>query len=121
VAIAGVSFVYRPELWRQWFDLLVAATSAPDWTSFVVAVPVWFRLPVSVAILFWGARTDRRWTVPLASCLALPVLWFNGFAMLVAMLPLLPLGADTPAGRWLRRTDRGGREDREVKATLATS
>jgi hypothetical protein len=102
--IALGSFLYRPDLWRAWLDLLVAATAAPDWKSFIVPIPVWFRLPISVAILFWGARTDRRWAVPLASCIALPVLWFNGFAMLVAMIPLLdPPSAESPAARWLRR------------------
>jgi len=102
--IAAVSFVYRPDLWRAWLDLLVAATGAPDWKSFIVPVPVWFRLPIAVAILFWGARTDRRWTVPLASCIALPVLWGNGFAMLVAIIPLLAVAsARSPAAAWLRR------------------
>jgi hypothetical protein len=43
----------------------------------------------------WGARTDRRWTVPVASMLALPALWYGGFSMLLAVLPLLP--ARTPA------------------------
>ena len=101
-AIAALSFIYRPDLWRDWVDTLVAATGAPNW-RLVIPIPVWFRLPVSVAILFWGARTDRAWTVPLASCLALPVLWPNAFAMLVAMLPLLdPASAESPAARWLK-------------------
>jgi len=102
-AIAAGSLVLRPDLWRQWLDLLVAATRAPDWTL-IVPIPVWFRLPVAIALLYWGARTDRPWTVPLASCIALPVLWLNGFAMLVAMVPLLdPASAKSPAARWLRR------------------
>jgi hypothetical protein len=103
--IAGGSFAFAPHLWSEWVDVLTAAARAPDW-EFIVPIPVWFRLPVAVAIVFWGARTDRRWTVPLASCLALPVLWFNGFAMLVAMLPLLDRTApETPAGRWLQRLE----------------
>ena len=102
-AIAGASFLYRPDLWREWLDLLVAATRAPNW-EFIVPIPVWFRLPVSIALLYWGARSDRRWTVPLASCIALPVLWFNGFAMLLAIVPLLDLAAArSPAAAWLRR------------------
>ena len=101
-AIAAVSFVYRPDLWRAWFDLLVAASRAPD-MEFIIPIPVWYRLPLCVAILYWGAHTDRRWTVPLASSIALPVLEFNGFAMLVAMIPLLdPPSAESPAARWLR-------------------
>jgi hypothetical protein len=102
--ISVISFAVRPDLWREWFELLVAASQAPD-MAFIVPIPVWFRLPVSVAILAWGARTDRRWTVPLASCIALPVLELNGFAMLVAMVPLLdPASADSPAARWLKST-----------------
>jgi hypothetical protein len=105
-AIAGVSFLVRPDLWRQWIEVLIAATSAPDWV-FIVPIPVWIRLPIAVLIVFWGARTDRRWTVPLASCVALPVLWLNGLSMLVAMLPLLrPTADETPAARWLGRADR---------------
>ena len=108
--IAAGSFALNPGLWFEWVDVLIAAAGAPDW-PFIVPIPVWFRLPVAVAIVFWGARTDRRWTVPLASCIALPVLWFNGFAMLVAMLPLLDRTApETPAGRWLARRDRGDLE-----------
>jgi Glycosyltransferase family 87 len=104
-AIVAGSFAINPSLWFQWFDVLTATARNPDW-AFTINIPVWVRLPVAVAILFWGARTDRRWTVPLASCIALPVLWFNGFAMLVAMLPLLDRTAsETPAGRWLRRTE----------------
>ena len=101
-AIAAGSFALNPALWFEWVDVLTATAAAPDWV-FIVPIPVWFRLPVAVAILFWGARTDRFWTVPLAACIALPVLRFNGFAMLVAMLPLLARTAsETPAGRWLR-------------------
>jgi hypothetical protein len=107
VVIAGASFAFAPALWFEWLDTLLAAARAPDW-AFIVPIPVWFRLPVAVAIVWWGARTDRRWTVPLASCVALPVLWFNGFAMLVAMLPLLAQTApETPAGRWLSRIPAG--------------
>jgi glycosyl transferase family 87 len=101
-AVAAVSFVIRPDLWRAWFDLLVAASRAPD-MEFIVPIPIWYRLPVAVGVLFWGARTDRRWTVPLASTIAIPVLELNAFAMLVAMIPLIdPPSAESPAGRWLR-------------------
>jgi len=101
-AVAALSFLIQPELWRAWFDLLVAASRAPD-MEFIVPIPVWYRLPVAVAVLFWGARTDRRWTVPLASTIAIPVLELNALAMLVAMIPLIdPPSAESPAGRWLR-------------------
>src|SRR5207237_2518368 len=69
-AIAAVSFALRPDLWREWLDLLVAATRAPDW-EFIIPIPVWFRLPVSVALLYWAReRTGRgrsRWR-PVSRC-----------------------------------------------------
>ncbi len=45
--------------------------------------------PSAVALVVWGARTDRRWTVPVASMLALPALWYGGISMLLAVIPLL--------------------------------
>ncbi len=50
--------------------------------------------------MIWGALTDRRWAVPVAVTLALPVLWPSGFAVLAGCLalsrfagqPLIPLG-----------------------------
>jgi hypothetical protein len=99
--IAAASFVIAPDLWPQWIDVLRAASGAPspEWT---IPVPLPFRLVLAAAIVVWGARTDRRWAVPLASTIALPVLWINGLATLVAIIPLLPreLG-ETPASRWL--------------------
>ena len=35
-----------------------------------------------------GARTDRRWLVPVASTIALPIIWWHGLAMLVAAYAL---------------------------------
>jgi hypothetical protein len=102
-----VSFVVAPDLWFRWVDVLTAAASAEEW-PFTVQVPLPIRLFGGAVLVIWGARTDRRWTVPAAATLALPVLWINGLAMLVALLPLL---ADrvgpTPAARWLARAPAG--------------
>jgi hypothetical protein len=118
-AISAISFAIRPDLWRAWLDLLIAATGAPSWV-FIVPIPVWYRLPLSVAILAWGARTNRRWTVPLASCIALPVLWLNGLAMLVAMVPLLdPASAQSPAARWLNASPKGPVRETATAETTA--
>jgi hypothetical protein len=46
------------------------------------------RLPVALGIVVWGARSDRRWTVPVAVTLAQPVLWPTSFAICAACLPL---------------------------------
>jgi hypothetical protein len=40
--------------------------------------------------------------LPIGVTFALPTVWLNTPTILVAILPLIPLGAETPAGRWLR-------------------
>ncbi|HEY8798996.1 MAG TPA: glycosyltransferase family 87 protein [Candidatus Limnocylindrales bacterium] len=90
-AIALVSFVVLPGQWRAWIDVVVQnalAGKSGTWAS--VPIPLWIRLPFAIALVAWGARTDRRWTVPVASMLALPALWYGGLSMLLAVIPLLP-------------------------------
>lgn len=89
--VALVSFAILPEQWRAWIDVVirnVAAGKSGTWAS--VPIPLVIRLPFAVALVVWGARTDRRWTVPVASMLALPALWYGGLSMLLAVIPLLP-------------------------------
>jgi Glycosyltransferase family 87 len=89
--VALVSFAILPDQWRTWIDVVirnVAAGKSGTWAS--VPIPLWIRLPAAVAVVVWGARTDRRWTVPVASMLALPALWYGGLSMLLAVIPLLP-------------------------------
>lgn len=88
-AIAAASAVVMPTAWREWFEVIIAnAGKGGTWAS--VPVPLWIRLPAAVALVVWGARTDRVWTVPVASMLALPALWYGGISMLLAVIPLLP-------------------------------
>jgi len=87
-AIATVSYVTIPEAWPRWFEVILAnAGKGGTWAS--VPIPLLIRLPAAVALVVWGARTDRRWTVPVASMLALPALWYGGISMLLAVIPLL--------------------------------
>jgi hypothetical protein len=89
VAIGALSFVLLPEQWRAWLDVVIRnAGKGGTWAS--VPIPLWVRLPIATAIVVWGARTDRPWTVPVASMLALPALWYGGISMLLAVIPLLP-------------------------------
>ena len=96
-AIVAVSFVMLPQQWRDWVDVIVGnAGKGGTWAS--VPVPLWIRLPVAVAVVVWGARTDRAWAVPVAAMLALPALWYGGISMLLAAIPLLP---EQGRVRWL--------------------
>lgn len=88
LAIATISALVMPTAWRQWLDVIVAnAGKGGTWAS--VPIPLWIRLPIAVAVVVWGARTDRRWTVPVAAMLALPALWYGGISMLLAVIPLI--------------------------------
>jgi hypothetical protein len=94
-AIAAVSYMTIPEAWPRWFEVIVAnAGKGGTWAS--VPIPLLIRLPAAVALVVWGARTDRRWTVPVASMLALPALWYGGISMLLAVIPLLEERRERP-------------------------
>ncbi|MBX3028725.1 MAG: DUF2029 domain-containing protein [Chloroflexi bacterium] len=82
--IAGVSFVLMPGLWVEWLRML-AQTQEPS-SVLAIQIPMWPRILVAAALVTWGARTDRRWTVPVAATLALPSLWMHGLAMLVGVV-----------------------------------
>ncbi len=87
-AIAAVSYVALPAAWARWFEVIVDnAGKGGTWAS--VPIPLLIRLPAAILLVVWGARTDRRWTVPVASMLALPALWYGGISMLLAVIPLL--------------------------------
>ena len=97
-AIAAVSLVTMPAAWRDWVDVLatnVSRGASGTWAA--VPVPLIVRLPIAIAVVVWGARTDRRWTVPVASMLALPALWYGGLAMLLAVIPLRDRADQEPA------------------------
>ncbi len=88
-AITVVSALLMPTAWRDWIEVIVSnAGKGGTWAA--VPVPLWIRLPAAIALVVWGARTDRPWTVPVASMLALPALWYGGISMLLAVIPLLP-------------------------------
>jgi hypothetical protein len=85
--IAGASALLMPAAWADWFQVLVA-NAGRDGTWAAVPVPFWVRLPLAVAVVAWGARTDRRWVVPVAAMIALPAMWYGSLSMLLAIIPL---------------------------------
>ena len=80
-AIAAASYVLAPHVWADWVALL----RHDGGTQAQVLV---VRLVVAAAIVAWGGLTDRRWTVPLAAMLALPVVWMDSFSMLLGCVAL---------------------------------
>jgi hypothetical protein len=83
--LVAVSLAIDGPLWGQWIDkeLLVSLRQAPDQPQ--LAIPLLLRLPAAALLVAWGARSDRRWTVPAAAALAMPVLWFAALSVLAAI------------------------------------
>jgi hypothetical protein len=89
-AIAAASFALMPDAWHTWIQVLrdnAGKGGTGTWAA--VPVPFFVRLPFAVVLVVWGARTNRRWTVPVSAMLALPALWYGGLSIMVATLPLL--------------------------------
>jgi hypothetical protein len=87
----AVSFALTPSPWPTWIEVL-RDNSGRSGTWAAVPVPLTIRLPLGVALVIWGARSERRWTVPVAAMLALPALWYGSLAMLLAVIPLTTRG-----------------------------
>lgn len=85
---AGLSFVVAPTLWGDWLSI-VLGESPPGPYQTSVPVPLVIRFPLAIVLLWWAARTDRPWLVPIACMAALPVIWFNGLSMLLGAAALL--------------------------------
>ena len=99
-ALVAVSFLANPSLWVEYIEFL--ANDTPHVAGWPFPYPLWLRLPLAVVLVIWGARTNRRWVVPAAALLALPRLYFQSPALLLAVLPTLH-GGWASIERWGRR------------------
>jgi len=80
-AIVAASFLISPESWAAWFDLLLQDGGQESSRLLL-------RLGLAAVLIAWGALTDRRWVVPAAGLLALPVVWMDSFSMLLGCVAL---------------------------------
>lgn len=85
-AVVVVSVILAPGLWSGWIGVLGSNTAAPPR---LFGLTLAARLPIAAAVIVAGGLTGRRWTVPIAAMLALPVLWENSITMLAGIVPLL--------------------------------
>ncbi|HYI21777.1 MAG TPA: glycosyltransferase family 87 protein [Candidatus Limnocylindrales bacterium] len=89
-AISLGTYVVAPHYWSEWVASIFSNLSEPQFFSVPPAAPL--RLPLAVVLLFWGARTDRPWTVAIAATLALPIIWPHGLTVALAAIPFLRRG-----------------------------
>ena len=88
--VVALSFVLAPALWVEWLKSLLANAAIPvsDYTGSIFG-PLWIRGPLAVVIVVWGALTNRRWSVPLAATVAIPLLALFNLTLLIAIVPLV--------------------------------
>jgi hypothetical protein len=101
------SAIFMPGAWTEWLTVLTDAAGR-DGTWAALPIPFLARVPVAVALVAWGAQTNRRWTVPVAAMIALPALWYGGLSMLLAVIALR-------SDRWDDHSSAGS----EVEASLS--
>jgi hypothetical protein len=89
-AISLATYVVAPIYWSEWIASIFSNLSEPQWYSVPPPAPI--RLPLAAVLLFWGARTDRPWTVPVAATIALPIIWPHGLTVALAAVPFLRRG-----------------------------
>ncbi len=82
-AIAGislVSFAISPSAWVDWIAFLLASPGRSEWLV--------VRVVIAGVLVAFGAMTDRRWLIPVAVWLSLPVVWVNAWVILLAVIRL---------------------------------
>ncbi len=88
-AVVAISFAFAPSQWAEWIAWLVKNASVPPPVE-VDPVPFAVRLPVCLALLMWGARTNRAWVVPIVVGWSTPALYLGTYpSMWVGAIPLL--------------------------------
>lgn len=99
--IVAVSLAVDYRLWVDWVNNQVLGSLQTDPSQPHIDIPLLLRLPAAAALVIWGARTNRKWTVPLAAAIAMPVLWIAAFSVVAAALavdrPELQPRAASPA------------------------
>ena len=91
--IAAASFALDATQWGRWVDILRVDAAGAGEASFSTVgwyLPIGLapRLVAAVVVVVVAALTDRRWLVPVAVALAMPVVWLNSLAVLAACVPL---------------------------------
>jgi hypothetical protein len=91
--VVAMSFVLAPAAWSDWLALLRSDAGRPlETVGWYLPVPLVPRLVAAGLLVAWGGLTGRRWTVPVAIVLAMPVVWLNSLAVLAAVVPLTERG-----------------------------
>jgi len=92
VAIVLVSVLIAPRLWLEWIRVL-SSNAGERVAVDLVPLPLVVKVALATAIVAIAAVLDRRWLVPFAAFVALPVSWFPSLSILLAAFPLMAVDA----------------------------
>ncbi len=79
-ALVVLSLVIAPPAWADWLSLLLSSTGGSQFLA--------LRVTVGAILVAIGAATGRRWLVPVAVWLALPIIYVNSWVILLATIRL---------------------------------
>jgi hypothetical protein len=92
LGIILVSLVIDAQLWVEWIRVL--GSNAREHVAVdLLPLPLAAKLGLGAAIVAIAAILDRRWLVPFATFVALPVAWFPSLSILLAAFPLMAADA----------------------------
>ena len=104
-AVAAFSFVFSPSQWFQWVDWTIKNVNTPS-PIVLEPIPFFVRLPMSLVLLIWGARTNRAWVVPIAVGWGTPALYLGTYPSIwIAAIPLYLDARARPDARTAEVTD----------------
>ena len=88
-AITLMSIVLTPDLWAAWLDRMQGDSGRAGGPYLAILA---MRLAVGAAIVLYAGWRSRAWLVPIAVVIALPILWPDSLAILLACFPLMAPG-----------------------------
>jgi hypothetical protein len=74
-----VSYSVAPAAWLEWVSFVVRVGDPDAGLIPVVGPPFPVRLLAAAALVAWGARTERPWTIPIAAGMAIPAMYAWSF------------------------------------------
>ncbi len=86
LAISALSFAIAPQLWFEWVARLTGDTGTAGQGYMLLLV---IRVLVAAVVVAIGALFNRAWLVPVAATIAVPILWPDSLAMLLAAVYLI--------------------------------
>ena len=82
-AVSLISFVVSPAAWIEWIDFTITNYGGTPRVPVIGGFPL--RVVAAVAIVAWGARTNRPWVTAIAGGIALPALYGVSSGVSVAL------------------------------------